>query len=163
MATRVLEHTEFTMGIAYYHPNEAEKVIMDELQECLSKEDEFKHICRDMLVPPLSIHPIMESVDYSHWIVTMLSVLAILLMIGAILDVRNRQKKLENDDDDEKDKSDDGPLSTIWNFIKFIRNKRNGDPLEVTKVLSSDRYVNSFKLLFCGRTESIRNIVAQIY
>ena len=82
---------EFDMGVVFYHPTPPEKDFMKKLQECLEKEEWFKQVTQDSMVPPLQISTFHERKSYYHWLVALLVALMIVMLVGCIIELYQRK------------------------------------------------------------------------
>ena len=85
--TYLFDFMDLNMGIAFFHPNESEKLFMKELQECLQKEDWFKRVNQDSMVPPLQIPSFHEKESYSEWVIGLFVALVVVILVGFVIEM----------------------------------------------------------------------------
>ena len=88
--TYLIERTSCKMGVAFYHPTESIRKVMDELKECLSLEPEFKLITETMHIPPLhfnSIHYKTSSDQDRHLMTTVGVIFASIMFVGIVIEM----------------------------------------------------------------------------
>ena len=91
MATHLLPKTENSVGIALYHASEQQHQLMTELTQCLKKEDHFKKVTSDMIVPHLHINPFHLRASYMSWAIAMGVIMIAMLLIGFVVEVVHRR------------------------------------------------------------------------
>ena len=87
MPVNLYEDSNSHVGIGFYHPNEKEKLVMEELMECFAKEPGFKQITQEMQTPPLAIDTFHERPFYSEWVIGLSSVFFFFILIGCAIEI----------------------------------------------------------------------------
>ena len=88
---QLLPDTKFRVGIAYHHHTHDQKRVMKELLKCLQKEQDYKQISMEMIVPRLSIKSIYLHSSYRSWLVVLVVIIVVIVLVGIVVEVLHRK------------------------------------------------------------------------
>ena len=87
VATQLLEGTEGSMGIALQSHSVEEDTFVNELKDCLTREEEFKRINLQMHVPSLMIQPYHHKESYNDWVIILVMIFVTVMLLGLSIEL----------------------------------------------------------------------------